>query len=344
MALNKTYWKSIDQINSSNEDLKKLEHNEFVSKLPEDFLSDEETLEKSNTSRRDFLKYAGFTTAVATIAACEGPVINSVPYVFQPEQIRPGIANYYATTMADGYDFASILIKTREGRPIKIESNPDAPTLGSANARVHASVLSLYDNMRLKGPLAFGKEVSWENLCVQVENRIKAMAKVNKNVVLLTPTIPSPTTKKIISRFNKLFPNIRHVIHDPISSDSALNAFETFYGQRALADYDFSKSKIIVSIGANFLEDWQGGGYESGYAKSRIPLKKNKKASMSKHFQFESNMSLTGANADYRLPCTPSDQKNILAYIYDNLILGLPGQLSEKLKPLADKALGELKN
>ena len=344
MALNKTYWKSIDQINSSNEDLKKLEHNEFVSKLPEDFLSDEETLDKSNTSRRDFLKYAGFTTAVATIAACEGPVINSVPYVFQPEQIRPGIANYYATTMADGYDFASILIKTREGRPIKIESNPDAPILGCANARVHASVLSLYDNMRLKGPLAFGKEVSWENLCVQVEKRIKEMANANKNVVLLTPTIPSPTTKKVISRFTKFFPNIRHVVHDAISSDSALNAFETFYGQRALADYDFSKSKIVVSIGANFLEDWQGGGYESGYAKSRIPVKKNKKASMSKHFQFESNMSLTGANADYRLPCTPSDQKNILAYIYDNLILGLPGQLSEKLKPLADKALDELKN
>ena len=309
MALNKTYWKSIDQIDSSNGDLKKLEHNEFVSKLPEDFLSDEESLDKGNTSRRDFLKYAGFTTAMATIAACEGPVINSVPYVVQPEQIRPGIANYYATTMADGYDFASILIKTREGRPIKVESNSDAPTLGCANARVHASVLSLYDNMRLKGPLAFGKEVSWDNLCIQVKSRIKEMANANKNVVLLTPTIPSPTTKKIISRFTKLFPNIRHVVYDAVSSDSALNAFETFYGQRALADYDFSKSKIVVSIGANFLEDWQGGGYESGYAKARIPIKKNKKASMSKHFQFESNMSLTGSNADYRLPCTPTDQK-----------------------------------
>ena len=138
MASNKTYWKNLDQLDSNNVDLKKLEENEFVSKLPEDFLSDEKALEESSTSRRDFLKYVGFSTAAATVAACEGPVIKSVPYVVQPEQIRPGVANYYATTIADGFDFGSILIKTREGRPIKVESNPDAPTLGCANARVPA--------------------------------------------------------------------------------------------------------------------------------------------------------------------------------------------------------------
>ena len=135
MASNKTYWKTIDQLDSSNEEIKKLEQNEFVSKLPEDFLSDEKTLEESNTSRRDFLKYVGFSTAAATLAACEGPVIKSVPYVVQPEQIRPGVANYYATTIANGFDFGSVLIKTREGRPIKVESNPEAPALGIANAR-----------------------------------------------------------------------------------------------------------------------------------------------------------------------------------------------------------------
>ena len=143
MASNKTYWKNIAQLDPSDEAVKKLEHNEFVSKLPKNFLSDEKTLDESTSSRRDFLKYVGFSTAAATIAACEGPVIKSVPYVVQPEQIRPGIANYYATTIADGFDFASIVIKTREGRPIKVESNKAAPTLGSANARVHASVLSL---------------------------------------------------------------------------------------------------------------------------------------------------------------------------------------------------------
>ena len=85
---------------------------------------------------------------------------------------------------------------------------------------------------------------------------------------------------------------------------------------RALADYDFSKAEAIVSVGADFLGDWQGGGYDSGYAKTRVPNKHHGKATMSKHFQFEANMTLSGANADIRIPATPSAQKNILAHIY----------------------------
>ena len=180
MASNKTYWKNIAQLDPSDEAVKKLEQNEFVSKLPEDFLSDEKTLEDSSTSRRDFLKYVGFSTAAATIAACEGPVIKSVPYVVQPEQIRPGVANYYATSIADGFDFGSILIKTREGRPIKVESNPDAPILGSANARVHASVLSLYDTLRLQGPLANGEDVSLDDFYLRSQAMLKALAATGK--------------------------------------------------------------------------------------------------------------------------------------------------------------------
>ena len=127
---------------------------------------------------------------------------------------------------------------------------------------------------------------------------------------------------KIISDFIAVYPNVRPVVYDTISSDAALNAFEKYYGQRALADYDFSKAKTIVSIDADFLGDWQGGGYESSYASSRMPNGDQKKAHMSQHFQFESNLSLTGANADYRSPCNPSDQKNILAFIYDSITGG----------------------
>jgi len=343
MKLKKTYWKNIEQLDSSNEDLKKLEHNEFVSKLPKDFLADEKTLDESSTSRRDFLKYVGFTTAAAAVAACEGPVVKSVPYVVQPERIRPGIANYYATTIADGYDFASVLVKTREGRPIKIESNSDAPTLGCANARVHASVLSLYDTFRLQGPLANGKDVSWDDFYVQVQATLKALLATDKSVIMMTPTIASPTTSKIINDFIKAFPNIKHVVYDSIQSDAALNAYEKYYGIRGLADYDFSKAKTIVSVDADFIADWQGGGYEAGYAKSRIPNRHHQKATMSQHFHFESNMSLTGANADYRVPCTPAEQKNILAFIYDSLIGVNPRKLPEDIKPIAEKSVAALK-
>ena len=121
MSSKKVYWKSFAQVDESNEMVHKLENNEFIEKIPVDeFLGDEDSMNQSSTNRRDFLKYVGFSTAAATLAACEGPVIKSVPYVVQPEQIIPGLSNYYATAIADGFDFASILIKTREGRPIKV--------------------------------------------------------------------------------------------------------------------------------------------------------------------------------------------------------------------------------
>ena len=253
--------------------MQKLANDEFASKLPDAFLSDENTLKDSSTSRRDFLKYVGFSTAAASLAACEGPVIKSVPYVVQPEQIRPGVANYYATAIADGFDFASILIKTREGRPIKVENNPEAFMLGGANARVHASVLSLYDINRLQGPKANGEDVSWENLNLQVGARLKALNASGKEVALITQTFSSPTTEKIIADFKTKYPNVKHVYFDTVASADAVDAFEATYGERGLADYDFSKAAAIVSIGADFLGDWQGGGFDSGYSKVRIHIK-----------------------------------------------------------------------
>ena len=317
MATNKKYWKNAEQLNEHSPIVKDLEQKEFAGYIPvNEFIEDREGLEQTNTSRRDFLKYVGFSTAAATLAACEGPVIKSVPYVVQPEQIRPGIANYYATAIADGFDFASILVKTREGRPIKIESNTEVNALGGANARVHASVLSMYDTQRLQGPKGNGQDISWEDLHKQVGAKLAALAATGKEVVLLTQTFASPTTAKIISEFTTKYPNVKHVAFDTVASSEAVDAFEAAYGVRGLADYDLSKAEAIVSVGADFLGDWQGGGYDSGYSKTRIPQQRNGKAQMSKHFQFEANMTLTGANADVRVPATPTAQKNILAHIY----------------------------
>ena len=113
----KKYWKSVEELNENSSIVAKLEENEFVSEIATDeFLGDKETLEESSTSRRDFLKYVGFSTAAASLAACEGPVRKAIPYVVKPEEITLEFANYYATTIADGYDFANVLVKTREGK------------------------------------------------------------------------------------------------------------------------------------------------------------------------------------------------------------------------------------
>lgn len=160
----------------------------------------------------------------------------------------------------------------------------------------------------------------------------------------MTQTFASPTTAKIIADFTAKYSNVKHVPFDTIALSDALDAFEAAYGVRALADYDFSKAQTIVSVGADFLGDWQGGGYDGGYAKTRVPHKDHGKASMSKHFQFEANMSLSGANADVRIPATPSAQKNILAHIYSALT-GSPvsGSLSQAHQGKVDEAVKALK-
>ena len=317
MASKKKYWKSEVELQEGNPIVDQLRQHEFPEEIPTaDFLQEEQTLSESSTSRRDFLKYVGFSTAAASLAACEGPVRESIPYVVQPDRIVPGVANYYATTIADGYDFASVLVKTREGRPIFIKPNDRASVLSHGNARVNASVLSLYDKNRVQGPEdRSGNVVSWDALDQLVKAKLESMRNGNQQLVFLTQSYASPSTKKLVGEFAEQYPFAKHVVYDAISEDAALSAFDKMYGERALADYDFEKADLIVSFGADFLGDWQGGGYDGGYAKGRIP----KNGKMSRHVQLESNMSLSGANADARFPLTTTQQKNALAKLYSSL-------------------------
>ncbi|MBK5212135.1 MAG: TAT-variant-translocated molybdopterin oxidoreductase [Flavobacteriaceae bacterium] len=324
MASNKKYWKSVEELNEDSPIIKALQDNEFVTEIPTDeFLGNKEALESSSTTRRDFLKYVGFTTAAATLAACEGPVVKSIPYVVQPDEIVPGVANYYASTIADGFDFANILVKTREGRPIKIERNDLALNGGSANARVHASVLSLYDKNRLTGPMVAGAEVSWPEFDTAVAQKLNEMT--GKDVVLFTQTFASPSTSKLIAEFTAKYPNVRHVVYDTVSCSGALDAFQNKYGTRALPDYDFSKAEVIVSVGADFLGDWQGGSYSKSYAQGRIP----KDGKISRHVQFEANLTLTGGKSDKRVPATPSQQMQILKALTGGSTSGLPENIAD---------------
>ncbi|MEL0455124.1 TAT-variant-translocated molybdopterin oxidoreductase [Flavobacteriaceae bacterium SZ-1-7] len=341
MSSNKKYWKSVEELNENSSIVETLKQNEFVNEIPTDeFLGDKNTLESTSTTRRDFLKYVGFTTAAASLAACEGPVKKSIPYVVQPTEIIPGVANYYATTIADGFDFASVLVKTREGRPIKIENNAMAATNGNANARVNASVLGLYDSLRVQGPKKEGTSISWSDFDAETTKKLTDIAAANKDIVLLTQTFASPSTSKLISEFKEKYGNVRHVVYDAVSESAALDAYQAKYGERGLANYDFEKAMTIVSVGADFLGDWQGGGFDSGYSKNRIP----DHGKMSRHIQFEANMSLTGANADKRVPLTPSQQKIALAKLHSYVVGGsVSGELSENIEDAVKNAASQLK-
>ncbi|WP_111706299.1 TAT-variant-translocated molybdopterin oxidoreductase [Lutibacter citreus] len=338
MASNKKYWKSVEELNTNSSIVDTLKQNEFVEEIPTDhFLGDKENLEASSTTRRDFLKYVGFTTAAASLAACEGPVVKTIPYVIKPDDIIPGVAEYYATTMADGFDFANILVKVREGRPIKIEPNKEAG--GSTNARVQASVLSLYDSLRLKDPKSNGSNISWSDADSQIISKLNEVKELGLPIAVLTGTCASPSTNKLINKFNETYGNVSHVVYDAVSESAALDAFEEMYGSRGLPDYNLEKADLIVSIGADFLGDWQGGGFDAGYAKGRVP----KNGKMSRHIQVESNMTLSGANADTRLMVKPSEQNLALIKLYNAVVKGIATKEASALNNLIVKITAEIK-
>jgi len=340
MSSNKKYWRSVEELDEKSTIVETLKQNEFVEEIPVDeFLGNKSALGASSTTRRDFLKYVGFSTAAASLAACEGPVVKSIPYVVQPDQIIPGVANYYASSIANGYDFANILVKTREGRPIKILSNDLATASAGANARVNASVLDLYDSYRVPQPKKNGEDSSWAEFDAETTQKLKELRDSGKEIVLLTQTFASPSTSQLISEFKEAYGNVRHVIYDAISESAAADAYQIKYGERALPHYDFSKATTIVSIGADFLGDWQGGGYSPGYAKGRVP----KNGKMSRHIQFESNMTLSGGNADKRVPLKPSEQKIALAKLYGKIMgRSVSGSLPDDVNEAVNVAAAQL--
>ncbi|MDO4225303.1 MAG: TAT-variant-translocated molybdopterin oxidoreductase, partial [Bergeyella zoohelcum] len=339
MASNKIQFRSIHELNDPTLN-QQLAQKEFHDEIPVDeFLGDSEKMNNSNTSRRDFLKLLGFSTAAVTLAACEAPVIKTIPYVVKPHDIIPGVPNFYASTFFDGYDFASVLVKTREGRPIKIEPNTAAGSLGGTNARVQAGLLSLYDNDKVKQPKLDGKDETFDKVDDFVLKGLAEAQASNKKIVLLSHSFASPTFKKLFSDFKAKYPTAELVTYDAIPYSAALDAAEEVFGQRALPVYDLVGTELVLSFHADFLDAYNGASLESSYAKARKPGK-----NMLRHIQVEANMSLTGANADTRIRLKPSESNKLLVEVYKGIVEGATSdkaaaKLVEELKAKGNKAV-----
>lgn len=316
----KKYWKSIEEYKEAirNESGGSALESKPQPEFSVEGLSEEEKI--GGTNRRDFLKMLGFTVGYAALASsCEMPVRKAIPYLNQPEEITPGVANYYASTFFDGYDFCNIVIKVRDGRPIKIEGNELSKINGAGTiARVQASVLSLYDLARLQSPMKNQQAVSWNTIDNEIPGKLKEISNSGKKIVILSPTVISPSTKKAIARFTSEYPDTEWIVYDTLSSSAMLDANEKNFGVRAIPAYHFDKAGLIVGFNADFLGTWiSPAEYTRQYARGRKISEKNK--SMSKHIQYESYMSLTGSNADYRFPILPSEELVILKNLYNEI-------------------------
>lgn len=308
------YWRSIEELND-----------------PEAFKKTEIKLEldakrafaktQVESSRRDFLKTFGFTvTGAALLASCSKPVNKAIPFLVKPEEVTPGMANYYASSYFEGNEYCSVLVKVRDGRPIKIEGNDLSPvSQQGTSARVQASVLNLYDDARLKNPLKRGETTTWEEVDGYITNKLSQLKRENKKLVLLTSTVISPSTKAVINRFLTENPNAQWLQYDAVSATGILKANEQTFGKAFIPDYRFEKAKVIVSFGADFLGTWLSNvEYTKGYSSGRKLLAAGDQ--MSRHYQFESGMSITGSNADVRIPVKSSEQGALIAGLYNGLL------------------------
>ncbi|HYH57337.1 MAG TPA: TAT-variant-translocated molybdopterin oxidoreductase, partial [Anseongella sp.] len=232
--LTNKYWKGFEELYNTPE-YQESKKREFPEDLPAETLLQE--IDKNTVApRRDFLKMIGFGVGTATLAACNrAPVRKAVPYLVKPEEVTPGIPDFYASALPEGY---GILVKTHEGRPIKIEGNPACPIAkGGVDAVGHASLLSLYDNGRLKGPQMNGRDADWEDLDNVVVSQLNALRGEGKAVVILSSTVISPSTQALIGQFIQKYPNTEHIMYEAVSHSAIVKANQSSFGKAALPSY-----------------------------------------------------------------------------------------------------------
>lgn len=242
MSMTKKYWKGIDELKETPAFLKSKDQEFSNQNSIEEFLADEK-LGESSTERRDFLKFLGFSVAAATLAACEAPVIKAVPYVFKPENVTPGMPTWYASTYYDGISYASILVKTREGRPIFIKGNKDHGfTKGGVNPQIIASVLGLYDGERLTGPKANGNDIDWNT----VDAKIKASLASASSIAFLTNSIISPSVLRAIEEYKVAYAGkFEHIQYDSISYNAIRKANLQNFGAVLFQVMTFPKLRLL---------------------------------------------------------------------------------------------------
>ena len=295
MNQDRIHWRSLDELTN---------HPDFVKNAGNEFnppaLGDSEGSVSDEPGRRDFLKLMGFGVAAATLAACDAPVKKAIPFLAKPENYDPSIPNWYASTYMEDGDYCAILVKTREGRPIKIEGNKlSSITRGGTSVRVQSSVLSLYDNTRFEEPQIDGKKATWEELDKQVSGAMAAATAAGKGLRLVMGTNPSPSFKVLLAQLSAKYPTLKVVTYDAVPYSGISRANYQAFGKAVVPSYDFSRAETIVTFGADFLGTWVSPiEFAKQFAKRRRLGKESK--SMSRMYAFEPTMSLTGANADER--------------------------------------------
>jgi len=314
------YWRGFSELNGDPEFLKAKEK-EFADELPVN--SGER--EMSGLSRRKFLTLLASSAALAATACSDyrdkGAI---VPYNKKPEEVTVGNPSFYASTCTSCSNACGILVKTREGRPIKVDGNPDHPiNRGKICATGQAGILNLYEPSRIKEPMiktGAGNFTAsnWADIDAKIIDTLKKASSSGKEIAVISHTVNSPSLKKLFEDFTAKYPTSKFYSYELVNESNKINAFKKSFGKEGLPVIDWKEAKIIVSLESDFLGK-EGNPVEAMrmFAERRDVMKEDvlqesmqltiggdsssRKKGFNRLYAVEGNYTITGANADYRI-------------------------------------------
>lgn len=285
------YWRSLAEL-AETTDYLDLSQGEFA---------DESQLWNAPVARRSVLKLLGASMALAGMAGCtRQPDEHIIPYVSMPEHQIPGRARYYATTaMVAGYAHG-VLVESHEGRPTKLEGNPDHPaTLGACDAIAQASVLSLYDPDRSSAVRHDGVISGFTDCLMTLKERQREWdASGGRGLCFLTGTVTSPSEQQQMKTLRQRWPQARWFVHEPVDRQSVFAGSQLLFGKALEPRYQLENAAVVVSLDADFLQSQPGFlRYARDFSARRRP--RDHQTPQSRLYALESTPTITGAAADH---------------------------------------------
>jgi len=313
------YWRSIDELNRAKS---------IALGAVNEFAPGAENLEEGSVSRRGFMQMLGASTALVSVGACMKPNEKIVPFVHRPEDVTPGNPLHFATAYALEGWASGLLVTSHEGRPTKIEGNPDhSETRGATTPIDQALILGLYDDDRAKRLRHGADALAWRSFLAQTKSHAEKLeAKGGEGLRFLVDPTASPLLGDLRRRILARFPKAKFTSYSSTNSDGAAEGPKLAYGQPLLAQNHYDEARVILSLDADIL----GEGPEMiranrGFAKNREPG-----ANMNRLYVVEPSMTGTGAMADHRLRVRGGDVPSFVAALIAALSRETPA-----LAPLA---------
>lgn len=312
---NPDFWRSIKEY-YDDDAVFESKVNEFQNGVTDEF----DPSEMKGVSRRKFLALLSASAAFAVTSCTDyrdkGEII---PYNDRPEGVLPGKPNFYASTLSFGSESYGVLVRTREGRPIKVDGNPDHPiNKGKLDAIGQASILNLYDPERLQNPLKGKSKISWAELDSNIISSLQKAVAENKEIAIVTGAVYSPTTAILLNDFRNKYPTTKIYSYELFGDKNRRDAWKETYGTNAIPSINFEKANVILSLESDFLGK-EGNTVENmRMFSSRRDVMKG--TDFNRLYVAEGGLSLTGSNADYRLRVRPDLQLEFVLSLTNEIV------------------------